>query len=459
MSITTTTSQSWFGRIGNAFKGILVGILLALVAVPLLFWNEGRAVHRAKTLAQGRDLVVADVPVESVDPALEGKLVHMIGTAESQLTLADDQFGISVDQALSLRRRVEMYQWREDKRVDTKKKLGGGTEQETTYTYEQVWSTQAIDSNHFNARGKSVYGSGNPAFAVTNQDWFAKPVTLGAFELSEDQVRQIGNYQPVAIEALPDSLPGATTPQSSGDDPPDEASSTSDADSQDPESSPPPSGSIPVEIIDESGTHLAPAPGGANNQQDARGGGNAQYHLQGNVIYRGEDPNQPQIGDLRITFESVGPTEISLIYQQTGNQLIPYKFPSGSIALLATGRKSAEQMIQDAEAANTMLLWMLRLAGFVIMAVGIGMVLRPLAVIGDVVPLVGNLVGVGIAIVALLVAGGLSLVTISIAWLFYRPLLGISLLVASVVLFWLARRFLRSRSQQVVDVDQPVVLD
>ena len=56
MSFTETTRQSWFSRIGGAFKGILVGGLLFLVAFPLEFWNEGRAVYRSKTLAEGKGL-------------------------------------------------------------------------------------------------------------------------------------------------------------------------------------------------------------------------------------------------------------------------------------------------------------------------------------------------------------------------------------------------------------------
>ena len=52
-SYTEVSSQSWFGRIGNAFKGILVGLILVAIAFGLLFWNEGRAVKRYKTLKEG----------------------------------------------------------------------------------------------------------------------------------------------------------------------------------------------------------------------------------------------------------------------------------------------------------------------------------------------------------------------------------------------------------------------
>ena len=41
-TFTEVTSQSWFGRIGGAIKGILIGFILLIVGVGLLFWNEGR---------------------------------------------------------------------------------------------------------------------------------------------------------------------------------------------------------------------------------------------------------------------------------------------------------------------------------------------------------------------------------------------------------------------------------
>jgi hypothetical protein len=79
------------------------------------------------------------------------------------------------------------------------------------------------------------------------------------------------------------------------------------------------------------------------------------------------------------------------------------------------------------------------------------MILRPLSVMADVVPLVGNIVGAGTGLVAFLVALALSAVTIAVAWLVYRPLLGLALLaVAGVVAFILIRAVGKARNQPQV---------
>jgi len=52
-SYTETTQKSWASRIGESIKGVLIGLVLIVGSVIGLFWNEGRAVQTAKSLAEG----------------------------------------------------------------------------------------------------------------------------------------------------------------------------------------------------------------------------------------------------------------------------------------------------------------------------------------------------------------------------------------------------------------------
>lgn len=365
-SHTRVTSESWGGRLGNAIKGVVFGLVLFVAAFPLLFWNEGRAVKRYKTLKEGGGTVVS-VPADNVDAINGGKLIHVTGQATTEETLKDSVFGISA-KAIKLKRVAEMYQWQESVSSRTKKKVGGGSKTVKTFSYSRTWSGSRIDSSRFD----DPTGHENPgAMPHTSRDIVAKQVRLGAFKLTRALVAKIGNFEPLAV---------------AGDTP------------------------VPGELGE-------------------------QAKLQGNGFYIGANPSSPQIGDIRVRFEVAMPSEVSVIANQVDDTFEPYRAEAGgTIELLQMGVHTAEAMIEKAQASNRMLTWILRLAGFLLMLIGLNMFFRPLSVLADVLPILGNIVGAGTGLIAFLISMALSLVTIAIAWVVYRPLLGIGLIVAAVIL-------------------------
>jgi hypothetical protein len=104
--------------------------------------------------------------------------------------------------------------------------------------------------------------------------------------------------------------------------------------------------------------------------------------------------------------------------------------------LLTYGTVSPDAMFKTAEKSNKTLTWVFRAAGFLLMFVGLFLIFNPLAVVADVVPIFGSLLRVGVAGFVGLVASALSLATISVAWLTYRPLLGLALLVLAAASMW-----------------------
>ncbi len=384
-SSTVVTNQSWLSRLGGAFKGILFGIILVVAAFFLLFWNEGRAVKRHKTLQEGAGAVVA-VSADRVDPAHEGDLVYLTGQARTDETLTDDTFGVEAP-ALRLERQVEMYQWQEDKKTETKKKVGGGTRTTTTYSYDKGWSERPIDSSRFHDPG----GHENPgSMPWQSADWTADRVTVGAFLLSPSLVSDIDRWE-----------------------------------------------ARPVTGTD----HLPPA-----LRDRARNEAGGYYFGDGS-------PSSPRIGDVRVSFRVVKPTDVSIVSQQAGDSFHPYQAKAGgTLELLELGTVASEQMFATAERQNTLLTWALRLGGFLLMAFGFSRMLRPLSVLADVLPPVGSLVGVGLGLVSFLLATVLSLLTIAIAWVVYRPLLGISLIVLAVATIV----YLVIRARRAKPVVQPV---
>ena len=427
-SVTEVTSQSWFSRLGNAIKGVLIGIVLFIVAFPVLFWNEGNAVETAKSLAEGAAAVVS-VEIDKVDKSNEGKLIHITGKAETDETLVDPEFGVSAN-AIRLARRVAMYQWVEKTEKKKKKKLGGSEETTTTYKYSTQWSSKLHDSSRFHTSA----GHKNPA-AMPYKEFStaADAVSVGAFTLSPTLIGQVKGDKSLGVSSadLSDELalrlqavgtkgaqgfyipvkPPTPTPQA--------AASAQEA--------PAPATDEPAMPVDETATTEPSRP---------------------SLPGLSSLPTKPTVGDAHITFEVVEPTEVSVIASQIGETFQPYQAKAGkALNMLEMGTKDAATMFDEARAANKMMTWLLRFVGFMLMAIGLTLVLRPLAVLGDIVPFIGSLIGVGTTLVAGVCALSFSLLTISVAWLFYRPLIGVPLLLLGVAALFLLFRMARQRGK------------
>ncbi|MGL4854505.1 MAG: TMEM43 family protein, partial [Lentisphaeria bacterium] len=149
---TEVTNKSWFSRIADSIKAIVVGLLLFAIAFPVLWFNEGRAVNAEKRINYAKDNVVS-VANESINNAYEGRLVHIIGKAVTSEILSDKDFQVA-ENAIKLTRHVEMYQWIEVADSSQKKELGGNEKTTTSYSYEPQWQENLIISSSFKDKEK-----------------------------------------------------------------------------------------------------------------------------------------------------------------------------------------------------------------------------------------------------------------------------------------------------------------
>jgi hypothetical protein len=162
--------------------------------------------------------------------------------------------------------------------------------------------------------------------------------------------------------------------------------------------------------------------------------------LSGEHLFFGADPGAPVIGDHRVSFRIVRPHDVSIVAAQVGNSLDAYHSKHGNVLLIQDGIHDAASMFRMAQDQNKTVTWLLRLLFFVLMALGLVLLLNPLKVLADVVPLIGSVVGAGTGLIAFLLAAALSSATIAIAWLAFRPLIGVPLLALTVGLFILVGR-------------------
>lgn len=378
-------SQGFFSRLVGSIAGIGFGLLLLLVGPGLLFWNEGRAVKTAAAIAEGASSAV-HVDAETIDPSHDGALVHVNGRAVAPEPVQLGAFGISVD-GLAVEQIVEMYQWDEDVDRETKKKLGGKKETVKTYTYEQVWSDDLIDSSKFHEEGHR-----NP----TSMPWqsgeqVAEVVTVGAFTLD-------------------DTLKGML-----------------------------------------SGSEEVPATEAVLATFNEKNPGRQAVVHQG-ALYVG-DPSTPTIGDVRIRFAQTPEGPVSVLGRQSGGTLGRYETSNGyAVHALAMGTRDMQSMFDSQTSSNNVLTWVLRPLGMGIVFVGFLSLFGPIRVMADVIPFVGQMAGCMIFVVAGFGTIACSLPTIGVAWIFYRPLLGIALLlIGAFFLFLVVGSFaavaMRSRAQ------------
>jgi len=372
------TNQSYFDRMQSACCGVCVGLLLFFGSWGVLFWNEGRAVKRQQDLDEGRGILqqVGLTTINAtIDKGLDNKLVYVKGTVDGgNATIYDDLFKIDVTNAtngaIKYERSTEMYQWKEETSTRTEKTSLGGERTIKSFSYTKVWSSTLISSSSF----KETQIPANPTnflvpgFVATSDD-----IGLGPYRLSIDISNQV-SWETIWTD-------------------------------------------VPV------------------NTNDLNFTGYTTTSSQGQVNLR-KTANIDTVGDNMVTFSVVLPDDVSVIAKQgSGGVLEPYITEGDrELLLFSRGDLSVEELFKQAEEDNNLWTWILRFVGFLCMVFGISLMLNPIATAFDVLPFCGDALegcigGCIIPCIALCISVPLSLMIISIAWIFYRPEYAIGTLV------------------------------
>ena len=284
--------------------------------------------------------------------------------------------------ALRLRRNIQVFEWKEKKESKKRDKIGGGSETTTTYSYEKVWSPDLTKSSGF----KSPDDHRNPAkLEVPKKEFVANDATLGQFKLTAEIIAKIPGDETLAV-----------------------------SDKQ----------------LSDVSSNLE-----------------SKLKVDGDEFYLGADPANPEIGDEKISFTVLRPGTVSIVAAQTKQSFAPYTTQNGrEIELVEAGNVPAPQMFAHAQAANRTLTWILRAVGFGAMFFGGLLLLGPISALAHILPFLGSLVEIGSAIVAFFISAILSMLVIATAWIVYRPILGVVLIVAAIGCIVLLKRLHTKRA-------------
>jgi hypothetical protein len=393
---TEVTYESYGEKMKASFCGVCIGLLLFFGSWGVLFWNEGRAVSRQKDLDEGVDavkqlgtLAVANV---TIDDGLQGQLVYVNGmlSGSDATPIVDPDFNMDVTNAtgaIRYERVSEMYQWKQSSSTKTTKLPGGKTQKTTTYSYNKVWDKDLISSSSFKEAGHT-----NPTTRlVEGYSQFADRITVGgALDVDDSILDEVDWWTPWYNFPLDESAfqyPGYVTTVTSSD-----------------------------VMLTQGSTNT--------------------------------------VGDTRVSFQIVEPEQVSIVAMLQDKTLKPYMTKSGNdLYLFSVGTVTSDALFNEATEDNNTLTWILRFVGFLLMVFGVWLILNPIAAVFDVLPFCGDALegligGCIIPCLAFVICLPLTILIISIAWIFYRPVFAAVTGVMLILLVVLWIKYLKPKLQK-----------
>ena len=220
----------------------------------------------------------------------------------------------------------------------------------------------------------------NPAMPLLTEQWLADEVTVGAFRLNPGQVERIGDRVPLSLAEQPDTRKVAV--------------------------------------------------------------GTLVRH--GDTYYLGRNPDQPEIGDLRISYSVFTAGPVSILAAQAGNSFAPYRVavplpaarsilealsPSSStVDIVRDGTQTVKELVQSSRRHHAALTWGMRLVGVLLMVLGVKLFIWPgaalLRVIGRVMRTERRVRQRERRLVATRLGVGLAVISAAFAWVLARGLAG-----------------------------------
>ena len=348
------------------------GVFLLPICIFGLYATESEALRSYLTQEFAKNNYI-ETSADNIDADKEGKLVLIHGNASTTNILVDTIFNQKIDNSLSLKRKVEMYQWEETKHKHSHTTGSGKhkrTHTTTTYSYDKRWREYLINSSHFHKKSEHE----NPKVMYhQSSTFFPKNVTVGAFKVNSSDFKELGPVESINIDEktvkLPDSaiimnnkiyyniylearykrLKSQETQEIKNDN----ASNTIDP---------------------ESNMLLESSMGDDTN----------------NPIVK-EKPNYneeyPKIGDVRISFTRHPACEVTILAKQSGDELVPYKTDYSNIYEVTYGNVGFDEIYKQKALGMNIILWFVRIFAFLTLGFAFLMISFSIEKIGCVIGL------------------------------------------------------------------------
>eukprot|EP01062_Namystynia_karyoxenos_P081300 TRINITY_DN8902_c0_g1_i1.p1 TRINITY_DN8902_c0_g1~~TRINITY_DN8902_c0_g1_i1.p1 ORF type:complete len:568 (+),score=156.49 TRINITY_DN8902_c0_g1_i1:101-1705(+) len=429
-----TTSEGYGERMGHTCCGVCFGVLLFFGSFAMLGTNEKRAVQTAETIEKGRKAVVqTDTCVPS--SMNDGQLVSVVSckaspgvfpghTTPGEVADQDLAAGLpaaqgirltqrgSINGVLSWSRRGEMYQVVEHTHTETRKK-NGREYTHYSFSYSLTWSS-SDESQSWECPGKTSYSSCvqkctyDTGLNCQNLPQFdsryAKTVTgqVNRIYLGDSQGATEQTNLWLGGNAWGDSeIPG----------------------------------------VGDSQTLML-----FRNAGNSHGGDQSTWTCDNQYLTWSYSTScSPALGDWRWqwSYHTVPEQGVSVLAEQKnlggGHTFDEWDTGDEGTLLAVTkigrvqdGACDGKCMLDEMASENTIMTWLLRFLGWMLMFCGLQLIVAPIALAPEIIPccgeLIGGVVGQALCCVNCLFSCALSSLVIALAWLYMRPMLGIPLL-------------------------------
>ncbi len=405
---TKTTKTGLGSRLMGAIKGIFIGIILFIISFGVLYWNEGRV--DVSEIAKN----AVEISADQIDAGADGDFIYVTGDVVSEEQIGDGLYLVPGDY-LAVSRTVEMYAWVENTSSTTEDEWGGGQTTETTYSYAKEWVHSPTSSSSFEYPEEHS----NPSKTIEDFDSRVGSAKIGVYELNMNKLSLAG-YRNLSLseDVIDMSKLGAASVET-------DAVVEEAADDEDF------SYEWSVSVDDE---EVA----GSTSEESGSG-------LAGDFIFVGEGSlTSPDVGDLRISYSVVrNNTEGTIFAELDGDRLVTYVDEDTEESLYRMFAGTRDEALSTMHGEYTMMLWIFRLIGFVMMWVGLSSLFGPVVVFLGIVPALGQISRSIVKFVTFIVAAILSIVTILISMILHSV---IAVVIAVVITLVIVVYFLKRES-------------
>lgn len=357
-SFSKVTRTGYGKRIGQSIGGVLIGFLLFMASFVLLYWNEGR--QDMSLIA--KTATVIDSSIISTDQSLQENLVSVTGELTAEEQLADDY--LIAGDYIALQRTVEIYAWAEDAEEESTTQTGGSETTKTKYSYEKQWTAEPQNSTDFEYPNEHY----NPTKSIDDASKMVNSAKVGVYSIDVDSI-DLPGYSDLSLEKeivlLSDKIAGSDL--------------YTDIQKQ------------------ETPKYL-------------------QTSLEGDYVYFSlENPSNPEIGDIRISYQVVPANiNVTVFGKLAGNSISAYVDEDDN-ELYRIIKGSHEQAVSTMHTEHVSSTWFLRIIGFILMWIGLSMIFGPISAVLDFLPFMGQLSRSLIGIMTCVVSIILTVVTICIS--------------------------------------------